>query len=176
MQGEDSAMATRLFIFVQTMLGRRPVWAVVTTVLAVVAVVSLSGPPLTTSAQSSTPPADGTAAKMQVEIGAFDIYFNPNTATIPADTAVEIVVTNHGAVGHNFSITDHHNTGLKNLDVSFDIAPGETKSMTINAPEGDYYFFCAVPGHEQAGQFGYLTATKGASITTAEATVTPRAG
>lgn len=168
-------MATRLFVFVQMMLGRRPAWATAAAVLAVVALVSVGGNPLATRAQGSTPPA-GATATMQVVIGAFDIYFQPNTATIPANTPVEIVVTNHGAVGHNFSITDHRNTGLKNLNVSFDIAPGETKSMTINAPAGDYYFFCDVPGHEQAGQFGYLTVTEGASITTAEATVTPRAG
>lgn len=168
-------MATRLIVYVQMMLGRRLAWVPVAAALAVVAVLGVAGAPLATSAQSSTPPA-GDATKMQVEIGAFDIYFNPNTATIPANTPVEIVVTNNGAVGHNFSITDHRNTGLKNLNVSFDIAPGETKSMTINAPAGVYYFFCNVPGHEQAGQFGYLTVTEGASITTAEATVTPRAG
>jgi uncharacterized cupredoxin-like copper-binding protein len=169
-------MATELSKQVQMRLARRLPWASMVIVLAMVAVLSVSSASLTTRAQSSTPPADGAAATMQVEIGAYDIYFQPNLATIPADTPVEIVVTNHGVVGHNFSITDHHNTGLKNLDVSFAIAPGETKSMTINAPAGVYYFFCAVPGHEQAGQFGYLTVTRGAAITTSEATVTPRAG
>ena len=168
-------MATRLFFSTQSRLRRRPRWALISTVLAMVAILSVTGAPPATKAQSSTPPASA-AAMMKVEIDAYDIYFQPNLATIPADTPVEIVVTNHGAVGHNFSITDHRNTGLKNLNVSFDIAPGETKSMTINAPAGEYYFFCDVPGHEQAGQFGYLTVTKGASITTAEATVTPRAG
>lgn len=168
-------MATRLFSQLPMMLVRRPLWGFLAIVLAVVAVLGVSGTPPPTSAQSSTSPA-GNTAKMQIEIGAFDIYFNPNTATIPADTPVEIVVTNNGAVGHNFSITDHRNTGLKNLNVSFDIAPGETKSMTISAPAGVYYFFCNVPGHEQAGQYGYLMVTEGASITTAEATVTPRAG
>lgn len=157
-------------------LARRLPWASMSIVLAIVAALGVSGARLPTRAQSSTPPAGSTAATMQVEIGAYDIYFQPDLATIPADTPVEIVVTNHGVVEHNFSITDHHNAGLKNLDVSFAIAPGETKSMTINAPEGVYYFFCAVPGHEQAGQFGYLTVAKGASITTTEATVTPRAG
>ena len=168
-------MAIRLFNNVQNLLGRRLRLIPVLTVLAVIAILSVSEAPLATTAQSSTPPATS-AATMKVEIGAFDIYFQPNLATIPADTPVEIVVTNNGAVGHNFSITDHRNSGLKNLNVSFDIAPGETKSMTINAPAGEYYFFCDVPGHEQAGQFGYLTVTKGAAITTAEATVTPRAG
>jgi uncharacterized cupredoxin-like copper-binding protein len=168
-------MANRLFIYVQSLLGSRSRCRSIATVLAVIAILSMSGAPLTTRAQSATPPS-ADSSTMKVEIGAYDIYFQPNLATIPAETPVEIVVTNHGVVGHNFSITDHRNSGLKNLNVSFDIAPGETKTMTINAPAGDYYFFCAVPGHEQAGQFGYLTVTRGAPITTAEATVTPRAG
>jgi uncharacterized cupredoxin-like copper-binding protein len=169
-------MTTKIVHQLPVTFARRPLWASIAIVLAVVIVLGVGSAPLTTRAQPSTPPAASASATMQVEIGAYDIYFQPNLATIPADTPVDIVVTNHGAVGHNFSMTDHRNTGLKNLDVSFAIAPGETKSMTINAPEGDYYFFCAVPGHEQAGQFGYLTVTKGASITTTEATVTPRAG
>jgi len=124
---------------------------------------------LRTSAQSTPVPAT-------VEIDAFDIFFKPNLGTVPADKPVQLVVTNHGAIGHNFSITDHRNAGLTNLNVSFDIAPGETGTATINAPAGVCYFYCYVPGHEQAGMFGYLTVEKGASIMTSEATVTPRAG
>jgi uncharacterized cupredoxin-like copper-binding protein len=86
------------------------------------------------------------------------------------------MVTNHGTIGHNFSITDHGNAGLTNLNVSFDTDPGDTGTATITAPTGVYYFYCNEPGHEQAGMFGYLTVTKDASITTSEATVTPRAG
>ena len=122
-----------------------------------------------TSAQ--TPPAAAT-----VEIDEFDIFFKPNLGTIPADTPVQLMVTNHGAIGHNFSITDHRNAGLTNLNVSFDTDPGATGTATINAPAGVYYFYCDEPGHEQAGMFGYLTVEKGAAITTSEATVTPRAG
>jgi len=122
-----------------------------------------------TSAQ--TPPAAAT-----VEIDEFDIFFKPNLGTIPADTPVQLMVTNHGTIGHNFSITDHRNAGLTNLNVSVDTDPGETGTATITAPAGVYYFYCDEPGHEQAGMFGYLTVGKGAAITTSEATVTPRAG
>ena len=126
-------------------------------------------PPATPTPGTPTP-------KVCVEIGEYDIYFNPNLVTIPADTPVRVVVVNHGATAHNFSITDHKNPGLKNLNISVDTDPGKSSENTINAPEGTYYFFCNVPGHEQAGMFGYLTVKKDAKITTAEATVTPRAG
>ena len=87
-----------------------------------------------------------------------------------------MVLVNHGATTHNFSITDHKNPGLKNLNISVTTEPGQTSETTINAPEGIYYFFCNQPGHEAAGMIGYLTVKKDASISSSAATVTPRAG
>jgi uncharacterized cupredoxin-like copper-binding protein len=136
------------------------------------------------SAQTVTPtsgggcpgtPTSGSSAAC-VAIGEFDIYFNPNLATVPSDTDVKAVLKNSGATLHNFSVTDHGNPGIKNLNIDVDINPGETKDTTINAPEGVYYFFCNQPGHEAAGMRGYLTVKKDGTITTSQATVTPRAG
>jgi uncharacterized cupredoxin-like copper-binding protein len=125
---------------------------------------------------AATPTPGTPTPQLCVIIDENDIYFKPNLVTIPADTAVRIVLSNHGAATHNFSITDHKNSGLKNLNVSVNTEPGKTSETTINAPEGTYYFFCDQPGHEQAGMFGYLEVKKDAKITTSEATVTPRAG
>jgi uncharacterized cupredoxin-like copper-binding protein len=122
-------------------------------------------------------PTSGTPTPTQcVEIGEYDIYYKPNLATIPADTPVRVVLVNHGVTLHNFSITDHKNSGLTNLNISIDTEPGKTSETTINAPEGTYYFYCDQPGHEQAGMFGYLEVKKDAEVSTSEATVTPRAG
>jgi uncharacterized cupredoxin-like copper-binding protein len=123
-----------------------------------------------TSAQSTPVPAT-----VQIEQNE-PIFFNPNLVTIPADMPVQFTLTNHGTLRHNFSITDHGNPGLTNLNISFDTDPGKSGTATVNAPAGTYYFFCDQPGHEQAGMFGYLTVEKDGSITTSEATVTPRAG
>jgi len=144
----------------------------------------LVSPQVSTAAATATPepcpaatPTPGTPTPTDcVVIGENDIYFSPNLITIPADTPVRVSIINHGATSHNFSITDHGNSGLQNLNISVDTNPGQTSQTTINAPEGTYYFFCAVPGHEQAGMRGYITVKKDASITTSEATVTPRAG
>ena len=122
-------------------------------------------------------PTSGTPTPAQcVGIGEYDIYYKPNLATLPADAAVRVVMDNQGVTIHNFSITDHKNPGLENLNISVDTDPGKTNETTINAPEGTYYFFCDEPGHEQAGMFGYLEVKKDAEISTSEATVTPRAG
>ena len=120
--------------------------------------------------------AEGTAAGPTVTIDAEDIYFKPNLITLPADTPVTVVFTNKGQAVHNFSLNDHNNSGLENLNIDVTVNPGETKTFTINAPAGDYYFYCDQPGHEQAGMRGYLNLADGAEISTSEATVTPRAG
>jgi uncharacterized cupredoxin-like copper-binding protein len=119
---------------------------------------------------------DTAQSAMTVQVGEHDLFFNPNSITIPANTPIAFKITNEGAIRHNFSVTDHDNAGRTNLNVSFDTDPGQSGSATLNAPAGVYYFFCNEPGHEQAGMFGYLTVSDDASITTAEATVTPRAG
>ncbi len=73
---------------------------------------------------------------------------------IPANTDVVISLPNNGVLPHNFSVTSNKNSDLADLGIDVDLAPGEVASVTINAPAGDYYFFCNVPGHEQAGMFG----------------------
>lgn len=132
---------------------------------AIVATAQTQTPAATTTpAICGTPAASGDPC---VGIGMFDIYFNPNTATIPSEKAVEVALKNSG-------VTDHGNAGLKNLNISVTLKAGESGTASINAPEGVYYFFCNQPGHEAAGMRGYVTVKSDASITTASATVTPR--
>lgn len=143
----------------------------------------LAGAQTSTATATATPeacppatPTGGAAADDCVVIGEFDIFFKPNLITLPADTAVRVVLANRGEATHNFSVTDHGNSGVENLNVSVTTDAGASGEATIDAPEGRYYFFCDQPGHEQAGMRGYLTVEKDAAIETAEATVTPPAG
>ena len=59
-----------------------------------------------------------------------------------------VTLPNEGVTLHNFS--------LDALGISVDIAPGETKTVTINAPAGTYEYYCNVPGHKEAGMTGTL--------------------
>jgi uncharacterized cupredoxin-like copper-binding protein len=86
------------------------------------------------------------------------------------------MLPNEGVTLHNFSITDHGNPEVENLDISLDIQPGATESVTVEAPPGTYYFYCNVPGHEAAGMYGYLVVEEGAEISAETTTVTPPAG
>lgn len=111
-----------------------------------------------------------------VDVGMGDLFFDPTVITIPANAAVTFNVKNVGALPHNFSVTDHLNPGVKNLGVSVDAAGGQSAQTNINAPAGTYYFYCNVPGHEQAGMFGYLKVEEGAKIATSKEKVTPPTG
>jgi nitrite reductase (NO-forming) len=108
-------------------------------------------------ASPAASPAATPGAGNEVEIVSFDIYFEPKEVTIPADTDVTIRLPNRGVTLHNFSITDHENENLPFDPIDVDIDPGATEETTINAPAGEYYFFCNVPGHEAAGMWGTLT-------------------
>ncbi len=102
-------------------------------------------------------PGASPVAGEQVEIVSYDIYFEPKEVTIPADTDVTIVLPNEGVTLHNFSIDDNKNEDLPFEPIDIDIDPGATEQVAINAPAGEYYFYCNVPGHEAAGMWGTLT-------------------
>ena len=112
-----------------------------------------------TATMAASSPAAGTATAENgcgPTVTAVDIAFQPTEFTIPANQNVTVTLHNDGAAMHNFSITDHNNPNVKNLNISVNLNPGETTTVTINAPAGDYYFFCNVPGHEAAGMHGTM--------------------
>ena len=116
-----------------------------------------ASPEASPGASPEASPGASPVAGDQVEIVSHDIYFEPKEVTIPADTDVTIMLPNEGVTLHNFSITDHKNENLPFDPIDIDIDPGATEQVTINAPAGEYYFYCNVPGHEAAGMFGTLT-------------------
>src|SRR4051794_237701 len=83
------------------------------------------------------------------EIRARDIYFDPKTLTISADSGVVIELSNQGRAFHNFTIVGR--------DISVDLPPGEVRQVVFHPPPGTYQFYCDVPGHRQAGMVGVLT-------------------
>ena len=93
-----------------------------------------------------------------------DLKFVPNEFTISVNTPVTVTLDDSaGALPHNISIDDHNQkSGLPNLKVSVNVAPGQTAKGTVTAPQpGDYYFYCNVPGHEAAGMFGTMHVVAG---------------
>jgi len=93
----------------------------------------------------ATPAAEAAA----IEVVSYDIYFEPGEFAIPADTDVTVTLPNDGAALHNFAIDE--------LGIDVDIQPGATEEVVINAPAGEYEYYCNVPGHKAAGMVGTMT-------------------
>jgi uncharacterized cupredoxin-like copper-binding protein len=103
-------------------------------------------PTATASAPAATPEACPSAAAVTIEL--VDIAFKPKEATLPTGGPATLTIHNNGLALHNFSIDA--------LDISVDLGPGESETVTIDAPAGDYDYYCNIPGHAQAGMVGVL--------------------
>lgn len=94
-------------------------------------------------------PTQASDSSLSVVMG--DIFYQPKEITIPANTDIVIDRPNEGSIAHTFDIDELNiHTG--------EVAAGATASVTINAAPGDYVFYCAIPGHKEAGMTGTLRA------------------
>ena len=111
-----------------------------------------------TASPAASPAASPSAGGNEIEIGSYDIYFDPKEVTIKAETEITIKLPNHGTTQHTFVIDDHKNENLPFDAINVAIDPGKTEETKLKAPAGKYYFYCDIPGHEAAGMWGYITA------------------
>lgn len=95
-----------------------------------------------------------------------DIDFEPNEFTFSAGDVVEFDVTNDGAMLHDFTVDEIDadvdaqngaNVVDHDADVHVELGPGESGQFRLQVHEpGTYEFYCAVPGHREAGMVGTL--------------------
>lgn len=121
------------------------------------------------SNQASTPPASPGASPMaspsaspiaspeagaggeDITVIAMDILYDVTEIRIPANTDTTITLTNEGVLEHDLV--------LDALDVGTSLlSPGETESIVVNAPAGEYEYHCTVAGHKESGMVGMLIA------------------
>jgi uncharacterized cupredoxin-like copper-binding protein len=126
-----------------------------------------NAPAATPGAEGGTPTTGATTAATTVDVVAQDIFFEPKELTIPANTDVTVNLTNEGAAVHNFSIDA--------LGIDVDLPPGAKEDVVINAPAGEYEYYCNVPGHKEAGMVGKLVVTEGAAAAAPGGTAAPGA-
>ena len=83
----------------------------------------------------------------EYQIVAGDLFFEPSSLTVRAETPVNITFVNEGRVFHDLTIAE--------LDFHLNADPGQSASGGLEglAP-GEYRFECTVPGHAQAGMVG----------------------
>ena len=77
------------------------------------------------------------------------------------------MIANDGVAPHNFSIDE--------LGIDIDLPAGETQETVINAPAGEYEYYCNVPGHKEAGMVGKLIVSEDAAAAAQAGTAVPGA-
>lgn len=99
------------------------------------------------AANESNTAASGTT----VNVVARDFEFILDANSAPAGQ-VTFVLTNQGAMPHDFAITingEQHKTQM--------VQPGASGSVTVDLAPGSYEYICTVPGHDILGMKGTFT-------------------
>ncbi len=110
-----------------------------------------------------------------VKITETEFKLNPATITVPANTPVQVTLTNAGTVPHNLTFALPARNIRQQL-FSQNLNPGETKTATYTFPAaGQWQMFCPVDAHAQSGMTGtvMVVAAQGAM---ASATANPASG
>ena len=117
--------------------------------LIAIALTACGGGGETTTTAAPTTTAGG--AGVEFVITGTEFEFDPDELTIPAGSEVTFTLVNNGVVEHDITIDE--------VDFHLLAQPGETVSGSLTVPAGIYMFYCAVPGHHEAGMMGTLIAT-----------------
>lgn len=114
---------------------------------------------LALSACNGDDPAEDAEATTNIEVlGTDSLAFEPDHFTVPAGEQVTVELTSEAGVEHDFVIED---VDGQDLDVVH-ADPGETETGTFTIDDaGTYEFYCAVPGHREAGMDGTLEVVAG---------------
>lgn len=124
------------------------------------------------SANDSGPgnPAD---VSRTIRIEARDLAFDVKTIRVKTGETIRFVVTNKGAVPHEFVLANHeenieHRAMMAQMPdmVHHDpnmitLQPGETKELIWRfGDDPDFEFACNIPGHSESGMWGTFTYMK----------------
>ena len=121
-------------------------------------------------APSSAPSGDGSGTRIEVRlVDSFRI--EPGDFQVPAGEPVTFVVTNGGALEHEFFVGDEaaqaaHDQEMLSGGMAHDepngigVKPGETKELTLTLDAGSTIAGCHVPGHYAGGMKTTITASE----------------
>jgi uncharacterized cupredoxin-like copper-binding protein len=101
----------------------------------------------------SASPASSAIATTAIHVR--DFALDPKDVSVRG--SVSLAVTNDGPTIHNVSIRD---ASGKVVGATKDLTPGQSETLTVDIPAGNYVLFCSLPGHESLGVKGSLTVTK----------------
>ena len=122
------------------------------------------GDPADTATAMPDDPLAGEAPEVTLELELRDIAFSVEELRAPAGAVVELLLDNVGVLEHDFTIEEFAGeaSAIARSDPDrFDVhvpvdRRSEARLLLRVAEPREYVFFCAVPGHRQAGMEGRL--------------------
>ncbi|MBU0531117.1 cupredoxin domain-containing protein [Patescibacteria group bacterium] len=93
--------------------------------------------------------SDIVAEAHQVTVSAFEYGYEPPSLRLPADTPIELTLTNDGTTTHDFVIDGQAIETTR-------INKGETDTIEFELKRGTYTFYCSVNSHRALGMEGVL--------------------
>ncbi len=148
----DSASIGDMYLYYCSIPGHRERGMEGTLTIVETAATPVATPEATPQATPEATPVtvEETAGEAVVSVVTVDLTFEPSEFEIPANTDVEVTITNEGVLQHDFAVEE--------LGIDSDLLEnGQSTTVTINAEPGTYEFICTVPGHAQSGMVGTLT-------------------
>ncbi len=119
-----------------------------------------SAPASSAPAGGAESPAGGAAGGGSVasggtiEIDATEMSFTPNEFTAPANSTFTVKLKNTGSVLHDFTI-DKDGSGKK-VEIKAEPGAETTAEVKTGAAGSTLEFYCAQPGHKDAGMDGHI--------------------
>lgn len=121
--------------------------------MAILAGCGGDGPDEETGAGNAT--EQGTASSATVELDEFS--FAPSDLTV--ERGATMTAENVGTIGHNLTIEQEPDasTPSKELAATATFAGGESDTLDVDLPPGEYGLVCTVGNHRELGMVGSLT-------------------
>ncbi len=103
----------------------------------------------TTATEDTTATGEATTLQLAADPNGA-LSFDTTSLEAPAGT-VTVELTNESSTPHNVEVEGN------GVEEESDTITGSTTTLTVDLEPGAYEFYCAVPGHKDAGMEGTLT-------------------
>ncbi|HEY6672073.1 MAG TPA: cupredoxin domain-containing protein, partial [Solirubrobacterales bacterium] len=88
-----------------------------------------------------------------VSLAATEFKFNPSDPTVQSGE-VTFNLKNNGRYPHSLEIEDVNG---QDREIEGDVSSGQSETLKVNLPPGNYEFYCPVDNHRQMGMTGEIT-------------------
>ena len=105
-------------------------------------------------AKKTTSSSAAAAPVATVAVTETEFKLTPANPSVSKSGVIAFNVTNHGTVAHSLEI---EGTESGDAELSQDLQPGQSATLTVTLKPGKYEWYCPVDGHKAMGMRGEIT-------------------